>query len=86
MSHVLGGKKSETWIRQQCANIELALNPQERTFLQNLFTLANTKKSIDLHFALQSILKLWPLFHLPLATALMILSAWHLLLVHVYFL
>jgi hypothetical protein len=86
MNHVFGGKKSETWIRQQCSNIEPALNPQERTFLQNLFTLANAKKSIDLHYALQSILKFWVLFHLPLAAALMTLTLWHLLLVSVYFL
>jgi len=86
LSHVFGGKKCETWIRQQCSKVEIALNPQERTFLQNLFTLANTKKSIDLHYALQSILKYWMLFHLPLAAALMTLAIWHLLLVSVYFL
>lgn len=86
LNHVIGGKKSETWIRHQCSNIESTLNPQERTFLQNLFTLANTKKSIDLHYALQSILKFWTLFHLPLAAALMTLALWHLLLIYVYFL
>ncbi|GJL79306.1 MAG: hypothetical protein NPINA01_22950 [Nitrospinaceae bacterium] len=86
LSHVIGGKKSEAWLREQYSNIELTLSPQEKTFLQNLFTLANTKRSIDLHFALQSILKFWVLFHLPLAAALMTLALWHLLLVHVYFL
>ena len=86
LNHVLGGKKSETWIHQQYAEIELALNPQERTYLQKLFALANTKKNIDLHFALQSVLKGWLLFHLPIATALMTLGLWHLLVVYVYFL
>jgi hypothetical protein len=86
LNHVFGGKRSETWIRQQCSNIELTLNSQERTFLQNLFTLAITKKNIDLHYALQSILKFWTLLHLPLAAALMTLALWHLLLVYVYFL
>ncbi len=86
LNHVLGGKKSETWIRQQYSDIELVLNPQERTYLQKLFTLANTKRGIDLHFALQTVLKGWLLFHLPIATALMTLGLWHLLVVYVYFL
>jgi len=86
LNHVLGGNKSDTWIRQQCSNMELVLNLQERTYLQKLFALANTKKSIDLHFALQSVLKCWIMFHLPLAAALMTLALWHLLVVYVYFL
>lgn len=86
LSNVLGRKKCEAWIRQQCSNIEPVLNPQERTYLQELFTLANSKRSIDLHFALQNVLKCWILFHLPLATGLMTLALWHLWVVHVYFL
>lgn len=86
LNHVMGGHKSENWVRQQCSNIELVLNPQERTYMQKLFTLANTKRSIDLHFALQAVLKSWVLLHLPLAAALMTMALWHLLVVHVYFL
>ena len=86
LNHVLGGKKSETWILQQCSTIEGVLNPQEKTYLQKLFTLANAKKNIDLHFALQSVLKGWVMFHLPLAAALMTLAVWHILVAHVYFL
>ena len=86
LNHVLGGKKSETWILQQCSNIKGALNPQEITYLQKLFALANAKNNIDLHFALQTVLKCWVMFHLPLAVALMTLAVWHLLVTHVYFL
>ncbi len=86
LDHVLGGKKGETWVHQQCSNIETVLNPQERTYLQKLLALAHIKKNIDLHFALQAVLKWWILFHLPLAAALMTLAVWHLLVVYVYFL
>jgi len=86
LNHVLGGQKGEVWVRQQFSNMELALNPQERTYLQKIFALANTKRSIDIHFALQTVLKSWMLFHLPLAVALMTLALWHLLVVYVYFL
>ena len=83
--HLLGSKKGETWIRQQCLNIELVLNPQERTYLQKIFALANAKKSIDFHFALQTVLKCWLMFHLPLAAALVTVALWHLIVVYVYF-
>lgn len=86
LNHVLGGKKSEAWILQQCSKIERVLNPREKTYLQKLFTLANAKKNIDLHFALQTVLKGWVMFHLPLAAALMTLAVWHVLVAHVYFL
>ena len=86
LNHVFGGQKGEIWIRQQCSDMELALNPQERTYLQKIFALANTKRSIDIHFALQSVLKSWILFHLPLAVALLTLALWHLLVVYTYFL
>lgn len=86
LNHVLGGQKGESWVHQQCSNMELALNPQEITYLKKLFALANTKKSIDIHFALQTVLKYWTLFHLPLAVSLMTLALWHLMVVYVYFL
>jgi len=66
--------------------MELALNPQERTYLQKIFALANAKRSVDIHFALQTVLKSWVLLHLPLAVALLTLALWHLLVVYTYFL
>lgn len=85
LNHLLGSKKGETWIRQQCLNIELVLNPQEKTYLQKLSALANAKRSVDFHFALQTVLKYWLMFHLPLAAALMTAAVWHLLVIYVYF-
>lgn len=86
LNHILDGNKGETWVHQQFSNIESILNPQERTYLQKLLALANIKRTIDLHFSLQAVLKWWVLFHLPLAAALVTLAAWHLLVIYVYFL
>jgi len=86
LNHVLGGQQGEAWVRRQCSNMEIALTPQERTYLQKIFALANTKRSIDIHYALQTVLKTWTLFHLPFAVALMTLAFWHILVVYVYFL
>ncbi|VAX30704.1 hypothetical protein MNBD_NITROSPINAE05-290 [hydrothermal vent metagenome] len=86
LNHIFGGQKGEIWVRQQCSNMELALNPQERIYLQKIFTLANTKRSLDIHYALQTILKGWSMFHLPLALTLLTLALWHLLVVYTYFL
>jgi len=86
LNHVFGGQKDAIWIRQQCSNMELALSPRERTYLQKIFALANAKRSVDIHFALQTVLKSWTLLHLPLAVALLTLALWHLLVVYTYFL
>ncbi len=86
LNNIFGGQKGEIWVRQQCSTMEVALNPQERTYLQKIFALANNKRSIDIHFALQTVLKTWIMLHLPLAVALLTLVLWHLLVVYTYFL
>ena len=84
LSHVLGGQKSVQWIRQQDANVRRYLNSDECEYLDKLTEMAILKNGIDLHYALQSIMKRWLMFHLPLTAALMVLSVWHLLVVNVY--
>ncbi len=85
-SHLFGGEKSAHWIQQRCSNLERFLNAQERGYLRKLFALADVKRKIDLHYALQTVLKSWLIVHLPLAAALMALIVWHIMVVHVYFL
>ena len=72
------------WVRQQDANVRRYLNDAEAEFLDKMTELAMLKNGIDLHYALQSIMKRWLLIHLPLTAALMTLSVWHLLVVNVY--
>ncbi len=85
-SYLFGGHKGEFWVRQQFSTLEKFLNVQERGYLRKLFTLADTKRKIDLHYALQTVLKSWLMIHIPLATALMTVILWHMVVVHVYLL
>ena len=49
-----------------------------------LQTLAETKNKIDIHYALQTVMKRWLLIHVPLTVAVLMLVVWHVLLVHAY--
>ncbi len=83
-SHVLGGQRGNHWIRHQCATVRRYLNNVECAYLDKLAVLAETKNKIDIHYAVQSILKGWLLVHVPLTIAVVALAVWHILLVHVY--
>ena len=83
-SHIAGSQRSRQWIRQQDANVRRYLNDEERRYLDELTNLATDKNRIDIHFALQSVLKRWLIFHIPITVALMTLSVWHLMVVNVY--
>ena len=84
LSHIVGSQKGRQWLRQQDANVRRYLNEDESRHLDALTELAVLKNRIDLHYALQSIMKRWLLVHLPLTAALMTLAVWHLLVVNVY--
>ena len=73
-SHVLGGKKGEHWIRR---HLEAVKNDR-------LIVLAGLKNKLDIHYAIQKILKGWLWFHAPLTLFLGILILWHVVIVHVY--
>jgi hypothetical protein len=84
ISHLVGGRKARAWHRQQCATVQRYLDDKGRAFLDQLTRLAERKHDLDVHYALQTILKGWLLIHLPLAVATMTLAVWHVILVHVY--
>jgi hypothetical protein len=84
LSHFVGSQKGRQWVRQQDANVRRYLNDDEGAYLDRLTELALLKNGIDLHYALQSVMKRWLLAHLPLTAALMVLAVWHLLVVNVY--
>ncbi len=84
ISHMVGSQKGRQWVRQQDATVRRYLNENEKVWLDKLTEQAQFKNRIDLHFALQSIMKSWLLIHLPLTATLMVLAVWHLLVVNVY--
>ena len=83
-SHAFGSRKGAHWVRNQTTNLRRYLNDAERQYLDQLFEFAYTKNRVDFHYAMQSIMKVWLLFHLPLAVATLALAVWHAILVHVY--
>jgi len=84
-NHALfGGKKARAWVREQCAPVRLYLNDAEKKYLDRLTALAERKSEVDYHYAAQSLMKRWLVLHLPLAAAVVLLSLWHILLVHIY--
>ena len=84
-NHALfGGKKARAWVRQHVAPVRMYLNDAEAQFLDKLAALAERKVEIDFHYAAQTLMKRWLLLHLPLAVLVVLLTLWHILLVHLY--
>ena len=83
-SHAVGRQRPRHWIRQQFATVKRYLNEAEKSYLVKLQALAETKNKIDVHYALQTIMKSWLLIHVPLTVALLVMVGWHILLVHAY--
>ncbi len=86
INHIFGGQNAQHWVRQQCYISERFLNEKERGYLDQLFILADTKRKIDCHYFVQTLLKGWLLVHVPLAVAVLAMVFWHLIVIQVFFL
>lgn len=84
LGHALHSRRSRQWLRQQDDAVRRYLNEAERIYLDELTELALEKDRLDLHCAMQGVMKLWLLVHVPLTVALMALGTWHLVVVNVY--
>ncbi len=85
INNIFGSHLPQHWVHQQCMILERFLNEKEREYLDKVYALAEKKRKIDFHYALQTLLKTWLLVHIPLAGAVMAMVIWHLTLVMVYF-
>ncbi len=83
-NHAVGRQKARHWLRQQLATVRSYLNDAERVYLEKLQVLGETKNKIDIHYALQTVLKSWLLIHIPLTVAVVVFVIWHIVLVHAY--
>ena len=84
ISHAAGIPKAEHWVRHQHHIVTRYLSDRDKDYFRQLEELARYKNKVDLHFALQSIMKGWLLIHIPLTFMALILSFWHVVLVHIY--
>lgn len=83
-SYIRGSRTAEFWLEQQFATVRRYLNDEERRYLARIEDLAEQKAAIDSHYAGQLMLRSWLIVHVPCVAAVLILSGWHVLLVHVY--
>ncbi len=81
---LLGFGNARTWLRHKGRSVERYLNSDEKAYFEQVMELAELKRLVDEHYALQDINKKWLLFHLPLSVGLLVMAFWHLLLVEVY--
>jgi hypothetical protein len=83
-SSALGGRRAGHWLRRHLDTINRYLAEAERPHLIRIADLGTNKRNADAQYAMQALLKRWPLFHVPLAVAMLSLAVWHLILVHVF--
>lgn len=79
-----GGRRGTNWVNRRLATVRRYLGDAEAKHLRRLADLMHHKSRIDVHYAIQRVLKGWLLLHVPAAAATVVLSVWHVLLVHVY--
>lgn len=84
VSNLLGGEGGEHWLRHELAAVERYLAPAERRHLERMRELGLEKARVDRHHAGQALLKCWLLVHVPLSLAVTLVTAWHVLVVHIY--
>jgi len=84
INYLVGGIGAEAWIRSHGDAVRRYLSADETPFLDRLLSLADEKTAIDRQYACQDIMRKWLVAHVPFSVALIGISVWHLILVHVY--
>ncbi len=84
INHLMGGRRPEVWLRRHLNTVNRLLSDGERVYLKQLEELGAAKTALDAQYSLQTLLKGWPMIHVPLAMALLAFAFWHLIVVHVY--
>ncbi len=84
LAHLVGSGRSASWIRSRISALRRYLNEGERAYLGRIEELALRKSTLDAHYSLQSVMKFWLFIHVPSAVLLVLLSTWHLLVIHIY--
>src|SRR5262249_32759831 len=84
VAYLVGSDRGDHWLRRDPGAASRYLNAADRKYPDKLRDLGLIKTRVDRHYAGQSVLKHWLLFHVPLAAAVMVVTVWHVLLVHIY--
>ena len=85
VASLVGDGVSASWLRHRFASVLPYLRGPELSYRDALRVCAKRKVDIDRAFALQGLLKVWLLVHVPATYGFLVLVVWHVILVHVYF-
>ena len=83
-NHILGGDRSSAWVNKHVEEVRRYLNDKEQDFLNQIMELASAKSILDRQFSCQDLMRKWLLLHVPLSVALIAISVWHVLMIHIY--
>ncbi|MEC9344885.1 MAG: hypothetical protein VYB54_01585 [Pseudomonadota bacterium] len=86
LSHFFGARAGDAWIRREFTAMRRYVDETESGYLQQLEQLALLKNRLDFAWSVNGFLKIWLLFHVPLAVGTLLVMIWHIILVHVYLL
>ena len=84
LNHLLGGDRSSAWVSKHIEEVRRYLNDNEQEYLNKIAKLASAKSILDRQYSCQDLLRKWLLLHVPLSIALIIMSIWHLIMIHLY--
>lgn len=84
LNHLLGGDRSSAWVGKHIEEVRRYLSDNEQEYLNKIAKLASAKSILDRQYSCQDLLRKWLLFHVPLSIALIIMSIWHLIMIHLY--
>jgi hypothetical protein len=82
--HLRESRKPITTLQRDMRDLHRFLSDDEQAILSEIEQAARKKDELDYHHALQSVLKYWLFFHIPLSYALIVLTLLHMLLVNAF--
>jgi hypothetical protein len=83
-AHLLQSQRPLKRLLEETAALERYLNAAERSIFAEIVAAIRTKDDLDYQYAMQGVLKLWLLVHVPLTGALLVLVPFHVVLVYAF--
>lgn len=84
LCHLVGSTRPQSVLRTKMKSLQRYLNQTDRAVLAELETIVLAKDDLDYQYSLQLVLKYWPFLHVPLTYALLLMSLYHVVLVHAF--
>jgi hypothetical protein len=82
--HLLEVRRPLNLLVDEINDLHRYLNEEEKKIMSEMADLVRQKDGLDYHFAIQTILKGWLFFHIPLTYSLLIFSAAHIIIVFAF--